>query len=62
MGTQDDIVFYGETCEEVERRIEGSKKAMEYREMQISRQKIEYLSLGSQMRQAKMGDNQLRKF
>ena len=44
----DDVVLCGETCDEVERRLENWRKAMEDRGMRVSREKTEYLCLGSQ--------------
>ena len=57
----DDVVLCGETCDKVERRLENWRKAMEDRGMRVSREKTEYLCLGSQEDQVHMEGSQLKR-
>ena len=57
----DDVVLCGETCDEVERRLENWRKAKEDRGMRVSREKTEYLCQGSQEDQVHMEGSQLKR-
>ena len=57
----DDVVLCGETCDEVERRLENWREAMEDRGMRVSREKTEDLCLGSQEDQVHMEGCQIKR-
>ena len=55
----DDIVICEETREEVERRLEFWRYALEKREMKVSRSKTEYLNGGNDDKTVKMEDTKV---
>ena len=57
----DDVVLCGETCDEVERRLENWRKAMEDRGMRVRREKTDYLCLGNQEDQVHVEGSQLKR-